>query len=150
MRKICACKARFAQQRHVKLFVWPTAILAMGASQQRMAGQVLLANGVFPDFSHSDDSRPAVWHGHCLNRACTGPARPYLPVVFLNGVTLVVNQTLIVVCANCGKVRRDTGQWTRVVGFSTSDAQLRLSHTTCPTCTQELYPEIYGSPGKTD
>lgn len=50
---------------------------------------------------------------------------------------------LIPICANCKKVRDDSGYWTQVEAYISQHSEADFSHSICPECLQELYPQAY-------
>jgi hypothetical protein len=48
---------------------------------------------------------------------------------------------LIPICAECGKMRNDSGHWLRVEEYMRGHPSLRFSHGLCPDCVQRLYPQ---------
>ncbi len=50
---------------------------------------------------------------------------------------------LIPICANCKKIRDDTGFWQEVESYISQHTDANFSHGICPDCMQELYPDIY-------
>ena len=51
-------------------------------------------------------------------------------------------QGIIVVCASCKKVRDKEGVWSPIEQFLAKNANIALSHSICPDCKRELYPDI--------
>ncbi len=49
---------------------------------------------------------------------------------------------LIPICAQCKKIRDDQGLWQRVEVYIRDHSDADFSHSLCPECTQELYPEL--------
>jgi two-component system response regulator VanR len=49
---------------------------------------------------------------------------------------------LIPICANCKKVRNDDGFWEQVEVYIREHSEADFSHSICPTCLEELYPDI--------
>ena len=49
---------------------------------------------------------------------------------------------LIPICANCKKVRSDDGFWQRVEDYISHMSGAQLTHSLCPECLHELYPNI--------
>lgn len=49
---------------------------------------------------------------------------------------------LIPICAHCKKVRDDDGYWQRLDEFVRAHSDAQFSHSLCPHCTEELYPEL--------
>lgn len=45
-------------------------------------------------------------------------------------------------CAQCGRVRDAVGRWHRVAPLPASYADDLVTHTICPSCLKELYPEF--------
>jgi len=50
---------------------------------------------------------------------------------------------LIPICANCKKIRDDTGFWQEVESYISHHTDANFSHGICPDCMKELYPDIY-------
>ncbi|MCB9420665.1 MAG: tetratricopeptide repeat protein [Ardenticatenaceae bacterium] len=49
---------------------------------------------------------------------------------------------LLPICANCKKIRDDTGYWQDVAVYIRDHSEAEFSHGICPDCMEELYPEI--------
>lgn len=50
---------------------------------------------------------------------------------------------LLPICANCKRIRDEKGGWQQVEVYVHAHSQADFTHSICPDCTQELYPEIY-------
>lgn len=50
---------------------------------------------------------------------------------------------LIPICSNCHSIRDDKGYWHRVEKYLQERTDASFSHSICPKCVKELYPEIY-------
>jgi CheY-like chemotaxis protein len=50
---------------------------------------------------------------------------------------------LLPICANCKKIRNNTGYWQNVETYIHEHSEADFSHGMCPDCMQELYPELY-------
>lgn len=48
---------------------------------------------------------------------------------------------IIPICANCKKIRDDDGFWTAVESYISEHTSALFSHSLCPECAQELFPE---------
>jgi phosphoserine phosphatase RsbU/P len=48
----------------------------------------------------------------------------------------------IPICANCKRVRTDTGDWQRLEDYVRTQSESEFSHGICQRCTREMYPEI--------
>ena len=48
---------------------------------------------------------------------------------------------LLPMCASCGKVRDQEGQWERVETYLAAHSELEVSHSLCGDCAHELYPD---------
>lgn len=58
---------------------------------------------------------------------------------------------LLPICAKCKKVRDDEGYWQSVEKYISLRTQAKFTHSICPDCLQELYPEYYQKKyGKTE
>ena len=49
---------------------------------------------------------------------------------------------LLPICAHCKNVRDDRGYWGRVEEYLTTHTGVELTHSLCPKCVKELYPEM--------
>jgi PAS domain S-box-containing protein len=55
---------------------------------------------------------------------------------------------LLPICANCKKIRDDSGYWQDVAVYIRNHSEAEFSHGICPDCMIGLYPELYGKPEK--
>ncbi len=49
---------------------------------------------------------------------------------------------LIPICASCKKIRDDNGFWGQVESYIKERADVDFTHSVCPECIKELYPEV--------
>lgn len=49
---------------------------------------------------------------------------------------------LIPICSKCKKVRKDDGFWEQVDVYITEHSEADFSHSLCPDCAKELYPDL--------
>jgi len=49
---------------------------------------------------------------------------------------------LLPICANCKKIRDDTGYWEQLEGYISKHSDAKFSHGICPDCMNELYPDV--------
>lgn len=49
---------------------------------------------------------------------------------------------IIPICSSCKKVRDDEGYWAQVEDYLSSRSDAKFSHSICPDCLKELYPEV--------
>ncbi len=49
---------------------------------------------------------------------------------------------IVPICAGCKKVRDDDGYWHQVESYVRAHSEADFSHSICPACTHELYPEF--------
>ena len=49
--------------------------------------------------------------------------------------------TLLPICANCKDIREDDGSWTSIESYIKDHAGTEFSHSVCPKCAKELYPD---------
>jgi PAS domain S-box-containing protein len=54
---------------------------------------------------------------------------------------------LLPICANCKKIRDDKGYWTQIENYIRDHSEAEFSHSICPDCIREMYPE-YRARGK--
>ncbi|HYK89858.1 MAG TPA: response regulator [Acidobacteriota bacterium] len=52
---------------------------------------------------------------------------------------------LLPICANCKRIRDDSGRWTRIEEYISNRSEADFTHGICPQCIRKLYPEL-GSP----
>ena len=46
------------------------------------------------------------------------------------------------ICANCKKIRNTEDQWEQIDNYITQHSLARFSHSICPNCARQLYPEL--------
>ncbi len=51
-------------------------------------------------------------------------------------------QGLLPICAKCKNIRDDQGLWNRIETYISKHSETRFSHTLCPDCIRELYPDL--------
>lgn len=51
---------------------------------------------------------------------------------------------ILPICADCKKVRDDTGYWSQVEKYVAEHSEAKFSHGICPDCAAKLYPEYTG------
>jgi tetratricopeptide (TPR) repeat protein len=54
---------------------------------------------------------------------------------------------LLPICANCKKIRDDTGYWQDVAVYIRDHSEVKFSHGICPECMEKLYPEFVQKSG---
>ena len=52
-------------------------------------------------------------------------------------------QGFIPICAKCKKIRDDKGFWQQIEKYIQERSEAIFSHSICPQCVQELYPDLY-------
>ncbi len=52
---------------------------------------------------------------------------------------------LLPICANCKKIRDDSGYWRQVEDYIHEHSEADFSHSICPDCMRKLYPEMFPS-----
>ncbi len=50
---------------------------------------------------------------------------------------------LLPICASCKKIRDDQGYWTQVEVYVSKHSDADFTHSICPECAMELYPDFY-------
>ena len=50
--------------------------------------------------------------------------------------------SLLPICPKCKKIKDDAGYWDGIENYISTHSQLEFSHSICPSCVKELYPEI--------
>jgi PAS domain S-box-containing protein len=56
---------------------------------------------------------------------------------------------LLPICSNCKKIRDDKGYWSKLEAYIQDHSEADFTHGICPTCSLQLYPELYDK-GKKD
>ncbi|MBN2857004.1 MAG: PAS domain-containing protein [Candidatus Delongbacteria bacterium] len=51
-------------------------------------------------------------------------------------------QGLLPICASCKKIKDDEGYWKEVENYIADRSDAKFSHSICPDCLKELYPEV--------
>lgn len=51
-------------------------------------------------------------------------------------------KSIIPICANCHKVRDDSGYWDMVERYISKHSNAQFSHSICPECVKILYPDL--------
>ncbi len=49
---------------------------------------------------------------------------------------------MLPICASCKRIRDDRGYWNQLEAYLSEHSRVELSHALCPSCTQELYPQL--------
>ena len=52
---------------------------------------------------------------------------------------------LLPICASCKKIRDDKGYWNQIESYIKKHSKVEFSHSICPECAKELYPEFYSN-----
>jgi len=67
-----------------------------------------------------------------------------MAVLMLEDISdLIQMQRLLPICSKCKKIRNDKGYWEEVDEFIGAHADVDFSHSYCPECARELYPDDY-------
>ena len=54
-------------------------------------------------------------------------------------------RSLIPICASCKKIRNDEDYWENVEVYLNSRIDVDFTHSICPECVEELYPDLVGN-----
>jgi hypothetical protein len=54
-------------------------------------------------------------------------------------------QGILPICSHCKQIRDDKGSWKEMEGYIQAHSEARFSHSVCPDCAKEHYPEHYES-----
>ena len=54
-----------------------------------------------------------------------------------------VLEGFIPICANCKKIRKSEDQWEQMERYITQHSLAQFSHSICPDCARQLYPDLY-------
>ncbi|MDK2847662.1 MAG: hypothetical protein PWP34_1015 [Desulfuromonadales bacterium] len=76
-------------------------------------------------------------------------------ILLLAGTIMVFNakllrkieslEELLPICAHCKNIRKNDGTWQKVDDYISDCTKTEFTHTICPTCAAQLYPDIYNS-----
>ena len=50
---------------------------------------------------------------------------------------------LLPICANCKRIRDDSGYWQQIEAYLREHSVAEFSHSICPECSRALYPQLY-------
>ena len=50
---------------------------------------------------------------------------------------------LLPICAHCKKIRDDKGYWNQIEAYISDHSEADFSHSICPECAKNIYPEFY-------
>ena len=50
---------------------------------------------------------------------------------------------LLPICASCKRIRDDKGYWQQIEAYIQAHSEAEFSHSVCPECARELYPELF-------
>ncbi len=48
---------------------------------------------------------------------------------------------LLPICASCKRIRESKGRWTEIEAYIYKNSEVQFSHSICPECSKELYPD---------
>lgn len=66
-----------------------------------------------------------------------------LVLIILEDMTeLTELKSMLPICANCKKIRRDDQYWEQLESYLSKYAELDFTHSICPDCSAELYPNL--------
>ncbi len=69
--------------------------------------------------------------------------RKNVVVLVIDDITeLVTLKKLLPICANCKSIRDDENYWQEISSYLSSNSSLEFTHSICPKCAKELYPDI--------
>jgi PAS domain-containing protein len=67
---------------------------------------------------------------------------PLVLMILEDMTELIEIKNMLPICANCKKIRRDDQYWEQLESYLTKYADLDFTHSICPECVAELYPEL--------
>ena len=67
---------------------------------------------------------------------------PLVLMILEDMTELIELKNMLPICANCKKIRRDDQYWEQLESYLTKYADLDFTHSICPECVAELYPEL--------
>jgi hypothetical protein len=50
---------------------------------------------------------------------------------------------MLPICTSCKKIRNDKGYWTQIEAYISEHSAAEFTHSLCPECAKEMYPEFY-------
>ncbi|MCP5102245.1 MAG: hypothetical protein GY950_02650 [bacterium] len=53
---------------------------------------------------------------------------------------------LLPICCNCKKIRDDDGEWNAIENYISKHSDAEFSHSLCPDCFKDIYPNYPGKP----
>jgi PAS domain-containing protein len=53
---------------------------------------------------------------------------------------------ILPICSRCKRIRNDQQYWEQVEGYLSKHTHIQFSHSICPDCAHELYPDLYDPP----
>ena len=53
---------------------------------------------------------------------------------------------LLPICSHCKKIRDDSGYWRQIEQYVEKHSQAEFSHSMCPQCAHQLYPDYFPDP----
>ena len=102
-------------------------------------GPALLGNGIFFLLFHTNAnlrfSDPSLTKEQIIYSAIIELKDAIEKVQTLSG--------LLPICASCKKIRDDKGYWQQIEAYIREHSEAEFSHSVCPECAKELYPEVY-------
>ena len=54
---------------------------------------------------------------------------------------------LLPICAACKQIRNERGEWELMEKYITAHSEAQFSHSVCPECARQLYPQYLDEPG---
>jgi hypothetical protein len=57
---------------------------------------------------------------------------------------------LLPICAACKQIRNDRGEWELMEKYITTHSEAQFSHSVCPECARQLYPQYLDEPTKSE
>ncbi|WP_163336175.1 PAS domain S-box protein [Desulfopila sp. IMCC35008] len=67
----------------------------------------------------------------------------YLLYVINDITELKLLRGIIPICSKCKQIRDDKGYWSQVESYISHHSEADFSHSICPQCAEELYPEVF-------
>jgi hypothetical protein len=52
-------------------------------------------------------------------------------------------QGMLPICSVCKNIRDDKGYWNRIDTYLSKHSEVEFSHSICPDCAKNLYPQFY-------
>jgi PAS domain-containing protein len=115
-------------------------VIRNSVSKALAGQQVFREKMTFTSFSLNDNREvhflvTASGFSHDSNRLC---------LLIMEDITeLIELKKILPMCSNCRKIRADEQFWQQLEDYLIKHSDTRFSHSVCPECAKQLYPELF-------